>query len=68
MDSTTLTALIESIAGLVQTGVTLYEDSKSTLSETDTAAIEANLAKAQAATAAYRPQVDAALDAAALRI
>lgn len=64
MDPATLIALVKLAAELAQSGVQLYEDSKSTLSETDIATIKAHLAAAQAATAAYRPQVDAALDAA----
>lgn len=65
MDPTTVISLIELAAKVIQSGVQLYEDSNTTLSETDLAKIKAALAAAQAATAAYRPQVDAALDAAA---
>jgi len=57
--------MIEALAKLVQSGVQLYNDSKAILSETDVAVIHANLANVQALTAAYRPQVDAALDEAA---
>lgn len=58
-------ALIDLAAKLVATGTQLYEDSKTTLSETDIAAIKAKLAEVQALTASYRPLVDAALEAAA---
>ena len=65
MDAATIVTLIQTLAQLVQSGVKLYEDSKATLSETDEATIKANLASVQALTAAYRTQVDAALDEAA---
>lgn len=65
MDPTTILALIQLASKVIESGVQLYEDSKSTMSATDIAQIQAALAAAQAATAAYRPQVDAALDAAA---
>ncbi len=65
MDPATLVSLIQLAAKLAQSGVQLYEDSKSVLSETDIAKIKAALAEAQKATAAYRPLVDAALNEAA---
>jgi hypothetical protein len=65
MDPATIIAAIQALASLVQEGVKLYNDSNTVLSETDTAAIHAALLKAEEATAALRPKVDAALEAAA---
>lgn len=65
MDPAIIVSLVELAAKVIQSGVQLYEDSNTTLSETDLVKIKAALSSAQAATAAYRPQVDAALDAAA---
>lgn len=65
MDPATILALIELASKLITTGTQLYEDSKATMSQTDVNAIKAKLAEVQALTAAYRSQVDAALDAAA---
>jgi hypothetical protein len=67
MDPATILALIQLASKLIETGTQLYEDSKSTLSETDIATIKANLAKVQALTAAYRTEVDTALDEAATK-
>lgn len=58
-------ALIAAGTQAIQTGYNLYQQSQSTMSETDLAKIKAALEQAQAATAIIRPQVDAALDAAA---
>jgi hypothetical protein len=67
MDPATILALIQLASKLIETGTQLYEDSKSTLSETDIATIKANLAKVQALTAVYRTEVDTALDEAATK-
>lgn len=67
MGAAAIIALIEAGVQALQTGYDLYQKTQSTLSETDSAAIKKALADAQAATAALRPQVDAALDAAAKR-
>lgn len=65
MDPTTIVNLIELAAKLVQSGIDLYNNSQSVLSETDIAKIKATLAEVQKATAEFRPLVDAALDDAA---
>lgn len=57
-------ALIQLAGKLLETGVSLYESSKATMSETDIAKIQTALEEAQMATAKWRPLVDAALDAA----
>ena len=65
MDPATILALIQLAGKLLESGVSLYEQSQATMSESDNAKIQAALVAAQAATAKLRPQVDAALDAAA---
>lgn len=57
--------LIQLAAQLIQTGVNAYVSIKGTLSLTDQKAIHDALVSAEAASALLRPQVDAALDAAA---
>jgi hypothetical protein len=57
--------LVQLAAQLIQTGVQAYISIKSTLSVTDLTAIKTALAQAESASASLRPQVDAALDAAA---
>lgn len=65
MDPATLIAALQLLAQLVQEGVKLYSDSSAVLSETDQKEIHVALVNAEAATASLRPQVDAALTAAA---
>ena len=57
--------LLEALAGTVSEVAPLFAQGQSVLATGDATAIHAALAKAEAATAALRPQVDAALDAAA---
>lgn len=65
MNSLVLIQALEAIASLVGEIAPLVQSGQAVLSETDATAIHAALLKAEAATAALRPQVDAALDAAA---
>lgn len=65
MAPATLIAALQLLAQLVQEGVKLYSDSSAVLSETDQKEIHVSLVNAEAATASLRPQVDAALTAAA---
>jgi hypothetical protein len=64
MSVTLIIQILEALAGTVAEVTPLFAQGQSVLSESDAGAIHAALAKAQAATAALRPQVDAALDAA----
>ena len=64
MSVTLIIQLLEALAVTVAEVTPLFAQGRSVLSESDASAIHAALAKAQAATAALRPQVDAALDAA----
>ncbi len=64
MNPLLIAQLIEALASVAQEGMALYTNGKTVLSETDLQVIHAALLKAEAATAALRPQVDAALDAA----
>ncbi len=57
--------ILEALAEAAGAVAPLIADGQEVLAESDAARIHAALAKAQAATAALRPQVDAALDAAA---
>lgn len=57
--------ILEALANIVAQVVPLVTQGQAVLSQTDAAAIQAALQKAEAATALLRPQVDAALDAAA---
>lgn len=65
MNPLLLVQLVEALAAVVSEGVGLFQQGQAVLSETDAAAIHAALLKAEAATASLRPQVDAALEAAA---
>jgi hypothetical protein len=67
MDPLTMIAIINALSSVVQEGVKLYNNSETVLSQTDAQAIHEALLKAEAATKALRPQVDAALSAAAAR-
>jgi hypothetical protein len=65
MSVTLIIQILEALAGTVAEVVPLFAQGEDVLGESDASAIHAALAKAEAATAALRPQVDAALDAAA---
>ena len=67
MSVTLLIQILETLAGTVGQLAPLLAEGQSVLSLDDAAAVHAALAKAEASTAALRPQVDAALDAAAFR-
>jgi len=67
MDATQIVSLITSLADLVAKLAPLATQGGAVLSETDANAVHGALLKAEEATAALRPQVDAALDAAAAR-
>jgi hypothetical protein len=67
MNPLTIIQAIEALAAIVSDAADLVQTGRAVLSETDTQAIHAALLKAEAATAAMRPQVDAALAAAAQR-
>jgi hypothetical protein len=60
-----IVTLVQLAAQLIQTGVQAYVNIKGVISATDLTAIKTALAQAEAASASLRPQVDAALDAAA---
>lgn len=64
MNPLLIAQILEALASAAQTGMQLYQEGQATMSATDAAAVHAALLKAEAATAALRPQVDAALDAA----
>lgn len=65
MNPATLVQVIEALAAVVSDGVSLFQQGQAVLSETDAAKIHDALLKAETATASMRPQVDAALQAAA---
>ena len=65
MSVTLIIQLIEALAGTIAEVAPLFTQGESVLSQSDASTIHAALTKAQAATAALRPQVDAALAAAA---
>ncbi|MEI9995684.1 MAG: hypothetical protein WDM91_13900 [Rhizomicrobium sp.] len=65
MSVTLMIQILEALAATVAELTPLVGQGQAVLSQSDGAAIRAALAKAQAATAALRPQVDAALAAAA---
>lgn len=65
MNPLLIAQILEALANVATEGMALYQQGQTVMSETDAAAIHAALLKAEAATAALRPQVDAALDAAA---
>lgn len=64
MTPTIIISLIQLAAQMIQSGVQFYQQSQTTLSATDLAAIQKALKDAQTAGDQLRPQVDAALDAA----
>ena len=64
MSVTLIIQILEALAGTVAEVAPLFAQGEAVLSQDDAAAIHAALAKAQAATAAPRPSVDAALAAA----
>jgi hypothetical protein len=65
MPITLIIQLLEALAGTVAQIAPLFAQGKAVLSQNDAAQIRLALQKAEASTAALRPQVDAALDAAA---
>lgn len=67
MDAETIVTLITSLADLVAKLAPLATQGGAVLNETDAGAVHAALLRAEDATAALRPQVDAALDAAAAK-
>ena len=67
MSITLIVQILESLAGALGQIAPLVAQGKAVLSLDDAAQIHAALTKAEASTAALRPQVDAALDAAARR-
>jgi hypothetical protein len=65
MTVTLIIQILEALANIVSQIAPLVAEGKAVLSETDAGAVHAALTKAEAATATLRPQVDAALAAAA---
>ena len=65
MSVTLILQILEALASTVTQLAPLFGEGQAVLSQTDAAAVHAALAKAEASTAALRPQVDAALAAAA---
>ena len=65
MTVTLIIQILEALAATAAEIAPLFAAGQSVLAQGDAAQIHAALLKAQAATAALRPQVDAALDAAA---
>lgn len=57
--------ILTTLLGVLPQLISLFQEAKDTLSTTDIAAIKDALAKAEEATAALRPEVDAALAKAA---
>jgi hypothetical protein len=57
--------ILEALASIVSQVAPLFAQGQAVLSQSDAAAVHASLAKAESATASLRPQVDAALAAAA---
>lgn len=67
MSAALIIQILEALAATVAEIAPLVAQGQSVLAQSDAVQIRAALAKAQAATAALSPQVDAALAAAALR-
>lgn len=65
MTVTLIIQILEALANIVSQIAPLVAEGKEVLSETDAGAVHSALTKAEAATAALRPQVDAALSQAA---
>ncbi len=61
MTVTLIIQILEALANIVSQIAPLVAEGKDVLSETDAGAVHTALTKAEAATAALRPQVDAAL-------
>ncbi len=59
--------ILEALANTIAEVAPLVAQGRTVLSQSDAAAVHAALAKAEASTAALRPQVDAALAAAAAK-
>jgi hypothetical protein len=66
MNPILLAQILQALATAAETGLRLWQQGQATLSATDAQAIHEALLKAEAATDALRPQVDQALQAAAL--
>jgi hypothetical protein len=58
--------ILEALANIIGQIAPLVSEGKDVLSETDASAVHAALARAESATATLRPQVDAALNQAAI--
>ncbi len=67
MSVTLIVQILESLASALGQIAPLVAEGQAVLSLDDAAQVHAALTKAEASTAALRPQVDAALDAAARR-
>ncbi|HEX4301560.1 MAG TPA: hypothetical protein VHZ78_02115 [Rhizomicrobium sp.] len=67
MSATLVIQILEALAATLGQLTPLFAQGQAVLSLEDAAAVHTALTKAEASTAALRPQVDAALDAAALR-
>ena len=65
MTVTLIIQILEALANIVSQIAPLVTEGKEVLSETDAGAVHSALTKAEAATAALRPQVDAAIEKAA---
>jgi hypothetical protein len=65
MSVTLVIQILEALANAAAQIAPLFAEGQSVLSETDAGAVHTALAKAEAATATLRPQVDAALNQAA---
>jgi hypothetical protein len=65
MTVTLIIQILEALANIVGQIAPLVAEGRAVLSETDAGAVHSALTRAEAATAALRPQVDAALRSAA---
>ena len=65
MTATLIVQIVEALAAILAQIAPLFGEGQAVLSQSDAAAIHAALIRAEAATAALHPQVDAALAAAA---
>jgi hypothetical protein len=65
MTITLIIQILEALANIVSQIAPLVAEGRDVLSETDAGAVHSALTKAEAATAALRPQVDAALQSVA---
>ncbi len=67
MTITLIIQILDALANIVSQIVPLVAEGKEVLSESDAGAVHSALTKAEAATTALRPQVDAALQTAAAK-